>query len=853
MTGSAARFAWYRFQTTFRSRIGGYLTIVFLVGLIGGVAIGAIAGARRTQAAFPASLAKSNASDLQFQSYIGGCKQLLECLYSRRFTQEIAGLPHVQRVAGYVNMYLAPIGHNGHPYLPYALQNNTVSTIGSFGGEYFSQDRVTADEGHVPNPYKIDEFAITAETEHALGWHVGQEIPMAAYSFAQLLTSQGLPKHSVARFDMKLVGIVAFDGAVVHDEVDRYPTFALFTPALASRIVKDGGAGFSEYALKLDGGTRYLSAVERELIGILPRGSEYQFHVTAVDEAEVERATKPESIALGAFGAIAGLAALVIAGQAIARAARRNLRDLEILRAFGTDPLMIAADSLLGPFMAILVGALLATVVGLAVTPLSPIAAVRQVDPSPGLDFDWAVIAGGFAVLLVILSVAAAAYVMLSMRRSAGRQIQPSSEDSSRIVESASRAGLPPSAIAGLRFAVSRGRGRDAAPVGSAFVGASLAVAVLVTTITFASGLGTLVSHPELYGWNWNYAIVQAGSGNVPGELTNRLLRNDRYVASWTGFGFANFQVDGISVPGMLTTSRASISPPILSGHRIEGTDQIVLGGATLAELHKRVGQFVVVSYGDLKDAPAYVPPTRVRIVGTATFPAIGDSGSLHPTMGAGALISRSIAPPALQNANKSSDPLQNGQAIYVIRLHKGAPTQAARRSLDRVVATITKRYQADPNSGGGTFELLSVQQPAEIVNYKTIGNTPAALAGALAAASALALGLALAASVRRRRRDLALLKSLGFVRRQLTAVVFWQASIAALVGVVIGVPLGIIFGRLLWNVFAREIYAVPHSTIPSLEVVLVAVGTLLLANAVAFLPARVAAETPIAPILRSE
>jgi ABC-type lipoprotein release transport system permease subunit len=45
------------------------------------------------------------------------------------------------------------------------------------------------------------------------------------------------------------------------------------------------------------------------------------------------------------------------------------------------------------------------------------------------------------------------------------------------------------------------------------------------------------------------------------------------------------------------------------------------------------------------------------------------------------------------------------------------------------------------------------------------------------------ALGLTLTASVRRHRRDLALLKALGFTRRQLAVCVAWQTTAAALPG----------------------------------------------------------------------
>jgi ABC-type lipoprotein release transport system permease subunit len=114
-------------------------------------------------------------------------------------------------------------------------------------------------------------------------------------------------------------------------------------------------------------------------------------------------------------------------------------------------------------------------------------------------------------------------------------------------------------------------------------------------------------------------------------------------------------------------------------------------------------------------------------------------------------------------------------------------------------------------------------------------------------------LALTLISSVRQRGWDLALLKTIGFVRRQLAAAVAWQASVAAAIGIVVGIPLGIVAGRWLWNLFAEQIYAVPYPTVPLTSVVLVAVGTLLVANVVAAVPARTAARTPTAFMLRSE
>jgi ABC-type lipoprotein release transport system permease subunit len=116
-----------------------------------------------------------------------------------------------------------------------------------------------------------------------------------------------------------------------------------------------------------------------------------------------------------------------------------------------------------------------------------------------------------------------------------------------------------------------------------------------------------------------------------------------------------------------------------------------------------------------------------------------------------------------------------------------------------------------------------------------------------------VALALTLIASVNRRRRDLALLRTLGFTSRQLVATVASQASVAAVVGVVLGVPIGIVAGRWLWTLFANSVYVVPEPTIPVLSVVIVSLGAIVLANIVAALPGRSAAKTSTARILRGE
>ena len=89
--------------------------------------------------------------------------------------------------------------------------------------------------------------------------------------------------------------------------------------------------------------------------------------------------------------------------------------------------------------------------------------------------------------------------------------------------------------------------------------------------------------------------------------------------------------------------------------------------------------------------------------------------------------------------------------------------------------------------------------------------------------------------------------------RRQLAGTIAWQSTVVAVVGLVIGVPLGIAAGRWLWILFARELSAVPDPVIPAASVALAALAALILANLVAALPGRQAARTPAALLLRAE
>ena len=125
-------------------------------------------------------------------------------------------------------------------------------------------------------------------------------------------------------------------------------------------------------------------------------------------------------------------------------------------------------------------------------------------------------------------------------------------------------------------------------------------------------------------------------------------------------------------------------------------------------------------------------------------------------------------------------------------------------------------------------------------------------LTGILGALGAATLGHGLVATVRRRRREVAILKTLGFLRRQVSSAVAWQATTLIVIALA-GLPLGIAAGRWAWTTLAGQlgIPAEPH--VPVLAVAITIPTAVLLANVVAALPARAASRTRAALALRAE
>lgn len=135
--------------------------------------------------------------------------------------------------------------------------------------------------------------------------------------------------------------------------------------------------------------------------------------------------------------------------------------------------------------------------------------------------------------------------------------------------------------------------------------------------------------------------------------------------------------------------------------------------------------------------------------------------------------------------------------------------------------------------------EVLYPATPANLANFGPTVNFPLIFGAALILFGVATLVHFFTVSVTRRRRETGLLKALGFVRLQVALAVSWQTTTVALAGIVIGVPVGIIAGRLIWQAFAASLGVVPVPVVGARTFAVAALGTLILANVLAAGPAR--------------
>jgi hypothetical protein len=572
--------------------------------------------------------------------------------------------------------------------------------------------------------------------------------------------------------------------------------------------------GFVQVALRFHHGSRDWPAAQREL-SQNTHGKVMEATLLSAQSVNTQRSIHPQAVALWLLAGLSGVIGLLIAGQLLARLTFLEATGYGTLRALGMSrgQLMTAC---LGRAAAIgAAGGVIAVVLDVALSPLLPVGLARVAEPYPGIDADVSILAVGVtAAVLVTTGCAAWPGWRAAAERPQATRAGPG-QLRRAVISRLAAAGPAPLAM-GTRLALQRGAGRTAVPVRSAVTSAAVGVAALSAAIVFAASLSHLLASPALYGVTWD-AAVTSNSGTGTGPVVDTVKR-DRQVATWaTAWTGAPLRTGRTEFEVIVPTAPSGMSfvlPPV-TGRLPRSSQEIALGTKTMRQLHARIGATIPVSIS--------VPGAPVRpmtIVGTAVFPTLSDTLGL----GTGAALTpdgvRHLLP-----ANAENPP----PAVVFVRFRPGAGPQAGRQALATRLARV------------GSFRVDGPATPTDLLNFGQVQDLPQVLGIGLAVVALLTITHLLMTSVRRRQRDFAILRALGFTSWQVRGTLCWQALTLAGIALLIGVPAGIGCGRLCWQVFAYQLGIAPVVAVPLAALTIMAASWLAAATLIAALPGKTA------------
>ena len=834
---------WLLLRVDARRRWRALLSLTLLLGVVGGVVLTAATGARRTDTAYPRLLTWANAA--QVDLIPEGTGMTPAGTASSGFYADLRKLPQIATMdtGALYEMVVpgsassVPGDNQGIPVQAWASPDGTMGV---------TADRVKVLSGALFNPAAPGQAMVDqrlAALEHLK--------PGGTLRLTGVINGgDGVP---APRRDLPLTftvtAIVAFDTAIVPSgQYGTEPTVLLSAPF--TRIAPAGLSYGDQAAVRLRPGAK-MAAFLGAANGLAQRYAKAtggQLNVVSLDDqvAATNRAIRPEAIALGAFAGLAGLIALAVLGQLLSRQLAMDAVEYPVLRAVGATRLPLLALSLARLAVVTVGGAVIAVAIAVAASPLMPIGPARLAEPAPGPEVNLALLAAGAAVI----ALAPLAALVPAAWRSAGQAGGPlgvaepgqagAPARSSRLGAALGHAGSLTGSV-GVRMAFEPGRGRTAVPVRSALTGSAIATAALAAAAVFGASLITLVATPHAYGQNWDQ-VVDLGFGNVPGALGAEIAAKVP-VAQYAAGSYGQLTVNHQSVAAIgLDPLRGGGYLTVLAGRAPRSPGEIALGAATMRSLNVRLGDSVAVDVhlvtggNDTSHA--------MRVVGEVVLPAFS-RGTFAPTgLGTGAVVTNAVVS-APGDTNTGCTGKQTCYNFFLLRYRPGADVTAAGQDI------MTALTASGCPVGSCTAKVD--ERPDGIKSYASIRDTPFLLGGLLAVLAVGTLAHVLLTSVRRRGRDLALLKTLGFTRRQLAATVAWQSTTAVAAGALVGVPFGIALGRYLWDLFARQISVAPEPSVPVGTVTLVVLGALAAANLVAALPGRAAARTPAAALLRAE
>jgi hypothetical protein len=796
---------WFVVRAEVRHRWRSWLSLAILVAVVAGLVLAAAAAGRRTASAFPRF-----AAEYGFNSIV----------YAYHPIPKLTRLPEVASAVQFEALA------NGTPVCActHRLTSNafSISEVASSSLPRFAK----LVSGHTLDQSAPDQVLASTSLEQDYGLHIGSVLHVPFYTVAQAnANSDGKPQGPTVT--LRVVGIAADEGDFPSVGSE---TYEVFTTQAFKREVNPHTAVITIYAVRLRHGSADLPRFDRDAQALGFVGNEDQEAT-----ASITQAIHPQALGWWLLAALAGLAGLAAVAQALSRQAVVEGEAYRTLAAIGLGSRGVAALGMVRALFVGVAGAVGAVAIAFALSPLTPVGEARIAEPHTGLNFDTLVLGvGALATIVAVLGLGIWPAVRAARTRDA-RDSQPTGR-SSVVATRLAGAGAPPSVVIGVRRALERGRGRNAVPVGTALGGTVLAVAALCGTIVFGASLSHLTATPRLYGQAfdlWFSGLSQEGPGVTP-VLSK--LKSDPAVTAITLGTSGAVTINGVAtdaIAGQPIRGRLLISS--VNGRLPAASDEVAMAVKTMHETHAHVGSVVQVAVPLPKGG---VQRSAFHVVGTASFPP--DFGVVGLNSGAiftlGGFVDAQCAPGPMQSQCRSAAAKSLGY-VLLAGLKSGATGRGA----------MARYVRAYPDN------TTVPVPPTNLVNFGEAVNFPLILGGVLVLFGVATLVHVLVVSVARRRRELGLLKALGFVRHQAAASVCWQATTVALVGVAIGVPLGVVAGHEAWSAFATNLGVVPDPVIPLWGLIALGAGVFVVANALAIGPAFVSARQHPSPLLRSE
>ena len=237
--------ALYYWRATRRRSWRRAVAVALVCGLLGTVALGALAGARRTDTAYGRYLASINSSNVLVN--IPG--------------PDLAAIRQVEHLPGVVSGK-AWLGLAGEPVVHGRVDDSFPADgfAGSLDGEYFRQDRVTVVAGRLPSVKATGEIVLTRQLARILRIWVGGRV---TYQFTRLNLRTGVT--TPAGRSTFVATAIAEAPPVLGGPV-RHHGRALLSPTATARYLNVEFA-FGWVGLLLRAGPAGIPALRRELAG----------------------------------------------------------------------------------------------------------------------------------------------------------------------------------------------------------------------------------------------------------------------------------------------------------------------------------------------------------------------------------------------------------------------------------------------------------------------------------------------------------------------------------------------------------------------------------------------------------